>query len=478
MGVVSLLAAYNFIYFRDKLSLGVLITALVLGTSIKAYFLAFSLPFPLLLLIFYRKEILSFKKSLDISIKQVLPLFLVNVALIITLAVFVMHNSITYGNFFGDPEHVKSHANQDSLSGACCNALRYGIQILSLPDQFGGIRLQALHDRILGDNLNLGGSYRFKGKIHLTTSILSPPDSNVSWYGPLPFFLILTSILYAAVRGAPFIRLASFSLIILFAGICYNICWMPTNNRFFSLFFGSSGICLALLLSKINRKSLCSLLLVISLLSLAYGVFLNLKRPAVNLVRIGHYLNKNIVKIAFFQDKTFNDYDIYGYSFLPWVYYVINRDGFYIRWFKDDRLDKFITTIRPHSEVLMISNNNFMLFPYFLKRPDLNIVLSGFSFYNDHGRRRYFDAPEDIFHIIKSFDYIILINRQPPAFLDDRRLVLSYNLLGMSRGKGDSFLLYDYTTKPRGAHGASGYGDDRHQTQHIGVPGNNPPPEK
>jgi hypothetical protein len=69
-------------------------------------------------------------------------------------------------------------------------------------------------------------------------------QSHTSWYGPLAFLLVLPAIFDGLIRGDNFLKLATLSLLFFYVAVCYKIGWMQWNNRFFSLFFRGSGICI------------------------------------------------------------------------------------------------------------------------------------------------------------------------------------------------------------------------------------------
>jgi hypothetical protein len=79
-----------------------------------------------------------------------------------------------------------------------------------------------------------------------------------SWFGPLGFCLVIPSLIYGLIKGDLFLRAVSLNLIAYAVIISNQIVWMSWNNRFFSLFFASSGVLVAYLLEKIDLKKFFS----------------------------------------------------------------------------------------------------------------------------------------------------------------------------------------------------------------------------
>ena len=72
--------------------------------------------------------------------------------------------------------------------------------------------------------------------------------TDLSWFGPFAFFLILPAILYAAFKAPRRLKAVAVALL----GYCYLMilipAWIPGNARLFTIFFATGGYFVAFLL--------------------------------------------------------------------------------------------------------------------------------------------------------------------------------------------------------------------------------------
>jgi len=326
--VVCFLAAYRYITTKDYLHLFVLMVALIFGLNCSLFFIYF----------FYKKT--KFKEviqtvSHDFQPRWFFPLVL-PISLVAFLMVLFLHNHIKYGGIMGPDFYYSFLSGSDGVSARTVNLLRYFFQLLDFPVEMGGNVLTQIHDMILGDAKSIG---IFPGgpSIQLAGSLFTV-DTH-AWYGILGLPIIL-SILWTLLWGKEFLRMLAATILIYAAIVIFTMPWAPWNGRFFAPVFAGGALCFAFMLKKISRKSsaasryiiICSLL--IAGFNLAFQVI---------------YTNIHFMHQLRMQ--------------------VINRDAYYPVLVTD--------RIPSGSKVLVISPTNFPIFPLYLRRPDLNITLTG-----------------------------------------------------------------------------------------------------
>jgi hypothetical protein len=426
MATICFLSAYNLIKFCDLFSGLILITSLILGISIKANFMGFAIPFCIIFLISYFKELLRLIIKINTTNKKYLLFLIIPILLLSCLAFFTLNNYLTKGNLFGPDWAVKQAMNRDGLKGAILNGVRYTIQTLNLPSQFGGRFIDELHNRLLGEFKYLGRAKFRDTDIKLTYTY--PLAGFASWYGPLALLLILPAILYSVFDVNKFLRLVSLSLISYYLAFCYKVGWMPWNSRFLSLFYGASGICVASFIKKYLGDKQKFILLIISFITLTHAAFLNGTKPLINLNYIGKYCKKDFIKLPY-----------------HWFYYVINRDGYYYLQYQDDRVGIF-SKIRKNSRVMVVADDEVWIYPFIINRPDLSIIVTNLDNFVIHNKIIDINNNEDVALLLKEFDYFLIINKDIMRYFDYNRII--YKRDGVINEKGvylvDSFFLFDY----------------------------------
>jgi hypothetical protein len=278
--VVCFLAGYNFFRSFKYIHLYIMSIALLFGLSIKGYFVGFMMPFLFFYLLLLMKEYSPKKlfhavRSLTEHNKAplVLPL-----GLFFCLIVFWVNNFNNYGNISGENAFVSMHINKDDFLGAVANVGRYLLQAAELPNKFGGDILTAIHNNVLGKYQLIAVRPIVFKPLDLAGEFI--PFEDLSWYGPLGLLLIIPSIFYSLFKGKGFIRVISLTLLAFLWALSYKLVWMPYNNRFFSLLFGGSGVCVALVVNRLKEgRYLTSTLLTISCIVLLYASLFNVKKP-------------------------------------------------------------------------------------------------------------------------------------------------------------------------------------------------------
>jgi hypothetical protein len=101
---------------------------------------------------------------------------------------------------------------------------------------------------------------------------------------------------------------------------------------------------------------------------------MNWLKPLIHLRKVGYVIHTRIGPIEDFQGWQKVDDPSHGYNFFTWTYFITHRDGYYQKYFKDDRLAFFAENIKPNARVLIIVDKEALVFPYLIRRPDLGIT--------------------------------------------------------------------------------------------------------
>ncbi len=446
MAAATFLAAAHVLSRRDPLSLALLCIALALGSSMKAYFLGFSLPFAVLFLAVFFREVRTLAAA---SLKTSWCWFLLPVLLLAQLSLFLGVNYSAHGSVFGSPANVQAHRNPDGWRGALANASRYMLQTAGLPRQLGGDWLEKLHGQAWDPYRDAGKAplaFRVGDPQDLSLSLFQPPIESVSGYGPLAFFLCFPALVYSLVRGPTFIRLTAASLWLFFAALCWQVGWMPWNNRFLSLFFGGSGLCVGYFLQRVAARKYDAVWLLLSFLFLSYATFLNHFKPFIDLRQAGLWVHRHLVQLQEMEGKGEGDRRYYKYPVFTWVNVVVERDAYWRRYYRDERVAVVTRALKPRARLLWVAGEYDWIFPYLLKRPDLRVTLTTPERLNDLGLG-FLWHPGEPSLLAQHFDYVLVGNVPPPPFLDPGRLVFRgerwYDEHGVPQG--EAVALYDYT---------------------------------
>jgi hypothetical protein len=164
--------------------------------------------------------------------------------------------------------------NADGLMGAAANLLRYGLQMIDLTPpvdralheglgfDWPGVRVW-LHDHLLTP------IFQSKG---LAAAFVPARDgaTELAWFGPLAGLLVPPALGWALMRGPRRLKTVAFALIGYFLLVVLIPAWLPSNVRYFTLFFVCAGFTTAFLLPpwRMTRRrrhglQLCALALMV-----------------------------------------------------------------------------------------------------------------------------------------------------------------------------------------------------------------------
>jgi hypothetical protein len=171
--------------------------------------------------------------------------------------------------------------NREGLAGAGANFLGYGISSLDVPFLLDLVEAgPKISSAVLGFLENIWFS---------AASVLIPPDGSVpvldlfrnggaevSWFGPLAFFLVQPAVVTALFRGPRRLKAVALALFVYVYLVCLIPEWHPGNSVFFSFFYAQAGFFTAFLLPpwRLGRRAkrglqvICLLILVHSCLAL------------------------------------------------------------------------------------------------------------------------------------------------------------------------------------------------------------------
>ena len=406
--VVIFLAGYNFLSSRKSFHLYVLIISLLWGLTIKGYFACFALPFILFYTILLIKNfsftglftLISINK-IKFNYKFILPL-----GLIVCMTFFYGNNIKRFGTVFGDKKFVQRHQNKDGLLGGMINAGRYLLQSAEIPLKYG-YKINEIHDGFLKENKSKGMLSKIK-KIDLAGKPFISEDH--SWYGPLGILLIIPSIFYCVCFGKGYIRVVSLTLLSYFIILSYKLAWMPWNNRFFSLFFAGSGICIAYVFNRFLHKNkgvvkgIKGFIVLIAIFSLLSATLQNGR-----ISTIPKYGSVNLFYNLYKLGSGVLDRNGPGKRCFLWLKYISDRTSHYERYLPRGMLKAFIFSVGRGKKVLLIVSFA-PVFPLLLLRPDLDITVSGRGWISLNNKFYNLNKKNAYMFLRKKYDYIIFIN--------------------------------------------------------------------
>lgn len=445
LAVGCLLSLYILTSSNNPLSLIMIILCIGYGLSVKIYFWGFALPFILLSIGFYYKDILSIKWSFS---GRLIALIILSVMVYTCFVIFIVNIYLIFGNFFGPQEHIMVHVNRHGFLGALANALRYLVQMLIPPKQLGG----TLIEKIFYDLFPWVDEKGWASLLYLqpfdefpfSYDIFHLPQEYFSWYGPFSITIILPALFYSVWRGDRFLRLNAITLFIFAFVICFKIGWMPWNNRFFSLFFGASGLCAAFFTKKCLKKELWKWLIISNIILLFYAAIFNNDKEFFSKSKVGLFIHNNIIKLHIVEERNIKIRPYTGYPIFKWLYYVHDRDAIYKTFYCDYRLEDFDKIIKPDTRLLVLAHVNAWVLPFLLRRPDIKVTLSGPEYLNINGNHLNIYNQDDFAFVKENFDFILFVT-DPPPFLAASQLKASYRPIINDQGveDGDPFYLYD-----------------------------------
>ena len=405
---VIFLSGYHFAARRNLLHFYMMTVSLLWGLTVKGYFPGFFLPFVLFYTVFF-----FLRAREKPSLKKILKAFPINryiiipAGLIICLGVFYGANLNRFGNIWGEKKHLEYHQNQDGIAGAVINMGRYLAQSAEIPIKYG-YKLNEIHDGLLGVHKSKGLRDK-KNKVDLAGKPFYSEDH--SWYGPLGFLLILPALLFCLVFAKGYTRIIALTLLSFFVILSYKVAWMPWNSRLFSLFFAGSGLCTAYVLHRflkgkhILAKTFRGIIVIIAIYVLLSAVLLNDQKSTVpkfhstsllyNLYRSG----VGVFHGASTQRKWFS-----------WLKKVTYRGLQYNRFFPKNMLNTYVSSLEKGKKVLVMGYY-IPVFPFFIKRPDLDITVSKLGRVSINNRICTLSKKSDYDDVREHYDYIIVLNR-------------------------------------------------------------------
>lgn len=431
LGTVCFLAAYNYLKAHDLFSLILTITVILLGLTFKSYFMGFAAPFAFYFVIcfIYKYSINELISDLWLSAKRYLFFTWIPITIFLCFILFGFTNYMNQGGFFGHPELLEEHLQNDGLAGAGANFVRYFLQALSPPTQLGGKYLNQLHDNLLSAHKRIGAARGLEEEIKLSADGVWPRETS-SWFGPLGCFLIIPAVFYSLFKGNMFIRLISLSLLSYFFSISWTIGWMYTYNRFFSLFFAGSGLCVAFFLHKLINSKYYVLLICFSLVVMSYATLANVFKPFFSRSGIRFIISQNLSGRGGSEIKEKGKNIEQRWLVFNWVKYVINRDLYYENNFGQLPLSSFYK-LPPHKRVLLLGDWSW-IFQYLIRRPDLFVTVANKNRIIYEGRLYNLENRRDYEFIKNIYDYIIFLEVEPIGYMEPERLIVSYKVFSNS----------------------------------------------
>ena len=425
LAVSCFLAVYNIIRRKDSTSFLILILFILFGISVKNYFIALGLPLIVLLSVYLIIHNWNDIHQIIKYHKNNIPLYFMIVVVSFTLMAFFGNNLTKYGKVFGNNKFIEANLQNDGIKGAGANVMRYLIQTVELPKFAFSIKIKKMHNNILKNYYKIG-TLRGTEEIELTSDWV--PNEDSSWFGPLALLLVIPSIIYSIFRGEGLVRFIGINLSVFYLLNCYFIPWCPWSNRYFAIFYGGSGLCIAFLIKKFHPNFL-KLLLVMSMILGIYATLFNINKPFFNIERVKYYIgniiNENLYKSDFLDEKLKKykkiikeDQDHKSLPILYWIYYVKNRNAFVDEYYKGGIWSKINKSLESKEPVLILCTNDW-IFSFLLKRGDLDIVVSSPDKVVIKNKKYDMTNGNNLELIKANFRYLILINISPFYYLNN-----------------------------------------------------------
>ncbi|BDM82185.1 ArnT family glycosyltransferase [Acaryochloris marina] len=210
-------------------------------------------------------------------------------AVILSQAWLFWDNYRQFGGFLGPAKFAIANRNNDGLVGGIANLIRYSFQSIHLLQPVDILwkkgmgwsltdGLQHLYNTLFEPILGVAG----RSQLALSTPfvILWDMKEDTSWFGPLGIFLVVPAMVWCAVKGQRLPRIMAFVSIALILALCYAMGWSPWKSRFFILVAAMSGLCVAMLLQRLQpRPWMLNGLRMLSLVILCYACAFNFAKP-------------------------------------------------------------------------------------------------------------------------------------------------------------------------------------------------------
>ncbi|MCU0535398.1 MAG: hypothetical protein MUD14_16035 [Hydrococcus sp. Prado102] len=400
--VFCLLATSSFLKVLNIQDLSFIVLGLLFGISAKTTFAVFFLPY----LVFF--GYLIFKKYGILKVFKVIQhnwlyfVVLTSPVIVMSQIWLFLYNHATQNDATGLTSN--QFTQPSGILGGIANVVRYLFQSFHLfPfDYIATARLhlpidnylenfyETIFKPIFGDRkMGYSEGVPWQFTIHLF------PHEDYSWYGIGGFFLVIPAIIFSLFRGNKFLKATSLTLLSFMFIISYTLSWTPWNNRYLSLFFTASGVCIAFFLNYItNQKKdsiLTKIVIVLSIFILISSCVLNTSKPLGGL-SIKEFFKPNIwIKTNFGSDRLY-----YGNKF-----------------YKDDRIDKIRTLVSENSKVALVAGDNTWIYHFYLTNPNSIIEPIKFSQFKEDSI---------------SYDYLLCLDEN----CDPSQLTVPYELLWSS----------------------------------------------
>jgi len=373
LACVILLATWNWRDRPSSVHVFVVLMGLLYGINVKNYFVLFAVPYVFVTggWLIRTGKLRDFQPLRGRFSACQLPALSLAAALALMAGMFYVKVSGRYGHPLGPEEFRRHFTNSNGIAGAALNSIRYLAQMTGWPRILGGDWLTRMHDRILGQYRTVGVAQQ-ELTVDLTGSAVTIlPAEDAAWYGPLGLLLVLPAVAVGILRPGT-IRITSIILLCFFGLMCLTVGWMQFAGRYFAIFFGASGLCLASwLVATLRRLYVFRFLCGVSLLLLFGTATLNLSKPLVDLRRIAAALQ---TRTGTWLQKWVISTDHARGPFIPaWWLQVQQRDLKYDRMFGNSFLSVFMK-VEKHHRVLVVSDGG-PIFPFLLRRPDLSFCI-------------------------------------------------------------------------------------------------------
>lgn len=174
------------------------------------------------------------------------------VVVVFSQAGVVCANLIMDKPWIGEYMHHRVVFNPDAHFGVLGNMARYMILCFDLPAAIDHFFAWAFGFSLLEV---LKGLYIWAVAVPLGSRGAAEafdwtwtPMRQISWFGPVGFFLVLPSVTEALLRGPRRLKTTAFAMVAYWVLICLIIAWRPDNVRLMTCFFICSGFFMAFLL--------------------------------------------------------------------------------------------------------------------------------------------------------------------------------------------------------------------------------------
>lgn len=363
--VFCLVSAYRLLEKLSFTNLGLVIAGILFGASAKTTFLGFLVPFAIIFgYLFVRKY--GFIEIFKTFLQNRLYLLLLLVPLFIMSQGWLFaHNAIQFNDLTGSETiKITSSNNPSKLTFLVANLTRYLFQSIhffpfdaifgrwiGFKDLYG--YLEQIYDAIfkpIFQNIAMGYG-QDKPYPFLLKAI---PHEDYSWYGIGAILFVIPGILVSIFSKKVFIRATSLTLLSFLIIFSYKLVWTPWNNRYLSLFFVASGVCVAYLLQiSVDRlnKHLSSIVIVLSLFILIASCALNSVKPFSG-ISVKEFFKPNI-----------------------WLHTNFGRDRLYFarKYYKDNRVEEFNDRVPEGSNVALVAGDTSWIYHFYLGNPTLTI---------------------------------------------------------------------------------------------------------